>query len=383
MVNNEFVSVDDKIRDEVLRVGEVSGVSGRVVTVKVDHNKNLSDIFFDGEILRNISVNSFLEIRKGFLRIIGKVDGERIEEEPIRRDVKITRDDTDINRRYLTVSLIGYIDLKNKFVAGMKELPLIGNEAYIVTKEKIDLIHNLVSEDDLKITIAKTEDDFKIDFPVDGLFNGHIAIFGNTGSGKSNTLAALYGGLVESLQDKNEDAYKKNMRFLLLDFNGEYTANDCITPQKEVYNLSTHGKGRRLPISEENLLDLEMLSILSDATEKTQKPFLKRTLRLYRRTKGEISVFRIKLEETVKSILKLKDSRAPELVEYIKSVLPETDKEVDVDIEFNHKDAHYKIKDTYDFLDEKPEKILETEMYKRVKLFNFDAEPLSKFIRYA
>jgi len=56
-------------QDAVLRVGEVVAVEGRKVFVLVDKNKNLSDMFLDGEILRNLSVNSYIEIRKGFLSL--------------------------------------------------------------------------------------------------------------------------------------------------------------------------------------------------------------------------------------------------------------------------------------------------------------------------
>src|SRR5690348_2279104 len=69
------------LREAVLRIGEVNGVDGRRIYVLVDKNKNLSDLFFDGDILKNISVNSYIEIRKGFLSIIGRVEGEKIEEE--------------------------------------------------------------------------------------------------------------------------------------------------------------------------------------------------------------------------------------------------------------------------------------------------------------
>jgi hypothetical protein len=61
-------------QEAVLRVGKVMGVDGRKIYVLVDRNKNLSDMFLDGEILRNLSVNSYIEIRKGFLSLIGRVD---------------------------------------------------------------------------------------------------------------------------------------------------------------------------------------------------------------------------------------------------------------------------------------------------------------------
>ena len=93
-------------------------------------------MFFDGDILSNISVNSYIEIRKGFLSLIGRVEGEKIEEDyPAAADG--TFETVNRNKRVLTVALAGYLDERGTFTGGMKELPLIGNEAYIVTREKI------------------------------------------------------------------------------------------------------------------------------------------------------------------------------------------------------------------------------------------------------
>lgn len=64
--------------EAVLRVGEVCEVAGRAVIILVDKNKNLSDLFYQGKVLRNVSVGSFIEIKKGFLSLIGKVESERL-----------------------------------------------------------------------------------------------------------------------------------------------------------------------------------------------------------------------------------------------------------------------------------------------------------------
>lgn len=382
------MSIDQLVQDEILRVGIVSEVHGRIVTIRVDDNKNLSDIFFNGEILRNIAVDSFIEIRKGLLSLIGKVDGERIEEEPIGRETT-GYDKVDKNRRYLTVSLIGYIGLNQKFNAGTKELPLIGNEAYIVTKEKIHQIHNLVADDSLKISIAKTDEEFDIEFPVDTLFNGHIAIFGNTGSGKSNTLASLYQAFVECLQNKNKGLYNQNTRFIIFDFNGEYVADDCITKDKEVYNLSTRtDTDDKLPLSEESLLDLEMLSILSDATEKTQKPFLKRALRFYRSVNNDDTHFKNTLRKRIEDILLMSDKvQSDLLIDYVRQILPEKNKHDDVidiikDIDFNSKSSGWYKKQSTTYFNKDKEKVKDTIMYEHVDCFSFGDDRLSNFIKF-
>lgn len=72
---------DVLIKDAVLRVGEVSGIEGRKVFISLDKNKNSSELLYDGDILKNISVGSYVEIRKGFLSIIGKSEGEKLIED--------------------------------------------------------------------------------------------------------------------------------------------------------------------------------------------------------------------------------------------------------------------------------------------------------------
>ena len=52
------------------------------------------------------------------------------------------------------------------------------------------------------------------------LFNN--SIFGNTGSGKSYTLAKLYHEIIKKFKDQKK--FQKNARFLIIDFNGEYVA---------------------------------------------------------------------------------------------------------------------------------------------------------------
>ena len=182
--------------------------------------------------------------------------------------------------------------------------------------------------------------DFDIEFPVDGLFNSHIAIFGNTGSGKSNTLAYLYQEFVRVLTARNAAAFSENARILLLDFNGEYIAPQCISPSKKVYSLSTREDGSdRLPIEEDALLNIEVISILADATEKTQKPFLSRAMRFYRKVMGADDgnpedYLKNVLRNRVRDVLQMSDKvRAFQLLDYFREILPSEDAEGDpVDI---------------------------------------------------
>lgn len=370
------MSVDGPTRDAILRIGEVSGVDGRRIYVLVDKGKNLSDMFFDGDILKNISVNSFVEIRKGFLSIIGRVEGEKVEREYQPSDDR-TRDVIGGDKRILTVSLAGYIDEAGVFIGGTKELPLIGNEAYVVTRQQIHIIHNLVRPGALSVSVA-TNEEFEIEFPVDGLFNSHIAIFGNTGSGKSNTLAALYQALLRTLAERNEGAFMANTKFVLFDFNGEYTSPDCIADSKTVYNLSTRDDhGDRLPFAEEGFLDVEVLSTLAEATDKTQKPFINRALRFLRHVFGAgvhdpYDYLKNILRNRVRDTLQMSDKvRAFLLIDYFREILPAEDEDgaaidLTADLEWHNVAQEFRHKPSGAFLAQTPARISDTLLYGHV-----------------
>ena len=83
----------------------------------------------------------------------------------------------------------------------------------------------------------------EISLSVNDLFAGHIGIFGNTGSGKSNTLAKIYTELF-NLPNLNEN-FKSKSKFIFIDFNGEYLKSkddNILTKNKKVYRLSTRKK---------------------------------------------------------------------------------------------------------------------------------------------
>jgi len=345
------------IEKSVLLIGKVVEVSGRKIFVEVEKNKNSSCLLFNGKIIKNVSVGNFINIQKGFFYIIGKIDGE-----------KITKDFDKLNNKYeikriLEISLIGNID-NNKFVGGTNELPLIGNEAFIVTDKQQEIIYKLISkEEDFYITIAETEDNTAIKIPINNLFNSHIAIFGNTGSGKSNTLASLYKNYISVLETKKEK-YKENFYFLLFDFNGEYTNENCITKNKTVYNLSTHNVGgsEKIKLQEKDLLDIELFSILSDATEKTQKPFLKNTFNLYKKiyaSENPSDYFKNILKKRIKDILLMTDkNKAYLLLDYIENILNHNDDTTNMreDFSFNDANKYFYLNSDVSFLYDKENK---------------------------
>lgn len=277
---------DQILEDAIFTIGKVVAVEGRTIRVKVDKTKNTSHLIYKGELLRNISVGGYVKILKGFTKIIGKVEGENVSEDRFYARGREYRSDRDIVDRILTVSLLGFFD-GERFERGIKELPLIDNECFLLHKQEFERVHDFVRGGDEPLTIGTLafEKGQEIRVGVNSLFASHIGIFGNTGSGKSYTLAKLYRELF--LQFRDRDDFRRNARFVLIDFNGEYTDPESATDDviieeryKNIYRLSTRTAegGDRLPLAQETIDDPDFWAVFLEATEKTQMPFLRRAL---------------------------------------------------------------------------------------------------------
>lgn len=273
------------LEDAIFTIGKVVSVEGRTIRVKVDKTKNSSHLIYKGELLRNVSVGGYVKILKGFTKIIGKVEGEYVSEDKFYTKDKDYRSERDLVDRVLTVSLLGFFD-GQKFERGIKEMPLVDNECFLLQKKEFEEVHDFVKKDDEPIVIGTLsfEKGQEIRVGVNSLFASHIGIFGNTGSGKSYTLAKIYRELFLKFCD--EDRFKGAAEFVIFDFNGEYTdpeseSDDIIIDEKykRVYRLSTRAEGGdAFPVTAETVRDSDFWTVFLEATEKTQAPFLKRAI---------------------------------------------------------------------------------------------------------
>ena len=320
---------DYLLKKSIFRIGEVSSVDGREVSVRVDQEKNRSHIIYRGELLSNVSVGGYVKLIKGFNSLIGKIEKEYVKEDKTDSHSPGYTQAEERFVRFLSVKMLGYFS-GDKYRKGIKELPLIGNECILLDAEEYQKIHSFAQEGECTIRLGAlmTDERVSIDVSVDRLFASHIGIFGNTGSGKSHTLATLYKNLFQKFGDQK--AFQENARFILFDFNGEYANSTTITPLKKVYNLSTKSDpADRIQLSSEDILTPEIFFILASATEKTQQPFIRRALKLY----GKAQEARDPLEYTkgilknkLKQILKLGNWGLADLtLGYMESILDHQD----------------------------------------------------------
>lgn len=269
--------------NDFYKIGQVIEVRGQKLRIRVFENKNSNILIYQGQVIKNVSVGSFVKIPKGFTNIIGRIDGEYIQENKLmgsnNDQCRFAKESETIDR-IIEVSIMGVLN-DGRFQRGLIDIPLVFSDAYILTDAEVRKIFEFSSDISTSVCVGSINDykEEKLYISANALFASHIGIFGNTGSGKSNTLAKLY---TECFQRFKEMPGFSKSRFIIIDFNGEYT--EAFDDTKRVYRLSTRvDTGDQIPIHRSFLEDVELWAIICEATEKTQKPFLSKSIDLYRR----------------------------------------------------------------------------------------------------
>ena len=298
---------NDQNMNDLLRIGSVNAVRGSSIEIVVDADKNEPSLIHKGEIIQNVTVGSFIIIHRGYRRLVVKVEEEFLAENRDWPAGKYRRDNEHY-RRILKTTLLGtYTD--GVFSHGRTLTPLIGNTAYLATtsdKEQIYSNNNSPNDPtdpcktphgnnpspsssldgtgihDQQIEIGTLNNDASVRFSlnVSAFFASHVGIFGNTGSGKSYTLTQIYTKLFDLFDSR--PSFPEKTHFIIFDLNGEYSFNPddqvlCNPRFKTVYNISKdHADSLELPST--TLYDPDFWYTVLEATEKTQQPFIRRTL---------------------------------------------------------------------------------------------------------
>lgn len=177
---------------------------------------------------------------------------------------------TQIDFNVVTISLIGEF-VGSNFILGIEKKPKFSSSIRTISKDEMDI---LVSSNDARsfnFGFLPQYNNYPYRVNIDELFGHHIAIFGNTGSGKSYGLASIFQSL---FYDKRN--LMNNSRLILFDAHGEY--------KKSFGNLSickVYDDERKLFIPLW-LLDVYDIAMLLDATKIEQIILLEKVMRLVR-----------------------------------------------------------------------------------------------------
>ncbi|HMK26065.1 MAG TPA: DUF87 domain-containing protein [Chitinophagaceae bacterium] len=209
------------------KIGKIISVNSFRIVVQLDDD--LKSLYKSGfnDIYEIARINSYLIIPIGPDRIVAIVTQVRIQDE-----TEIEKNTGFITlpkaQRYLVATMIGTIENDNEYKQGVYNYPILDNPVWYVVKEDLDKIFDTAlnvtldyaSDYYLPVGTSPAFSDYKIRINPDKFFGKHAAILGNTGSGKSCTVAAILQGIFSFKY--NNDERLKNAHFIIFDTNGEY-----------------------------------------------------------------------------------------------------------------------------------------------------------------
>ena len=112
--------------------------------------------------------------------------------------------------------LIGEI-INNSFIYSDINKPSFNSKCRLINKEDLDIIFSSNTPDNIKIGTSVLYKNYNINLAINPFFSNHFAILGNTGSGKSYSVARIIQSIYE---DSNKIPFRSNI--FLFDAYGEY-----------------------------------------------------------------------------------------------------------------------------------------------------------------
>ncbi len=126
-----------------------------------------------------------------------------------------------------------------KFKRGIETFPSVGDIVILPTEKQLRSI--IESGDHRRVYIGNSPlvGNAKVMIDPDRLFGRHLAVLGNTGSGKSCSVAGLIRWSLESAKDSMINISKSvNSRFIILDPNGEYSKAFADKSEASIYTVN-------------------------------------------------------------------------------------------------------------------------------------------------
>lgn len=206
---------------------------------------------------------------------------------------KVLGEVEDVSDSIIKVNFLGEIT-DGRFVGGVLRKPTLNAKIRLITEEELKLIVGSDSEGAFKIGTSPLYNDQPIYVDINTLCSNHMAIFGNTGSGKSYGTASFIQSLFYNPAFK---PYRAN--YIIFDAYGEYhnafERLGEIDPNYQFKYYTTNkqdsnGELLRIPLW---LLDIDDFALLLNAEKHSQLQIIEKMIKLAR-------IISLNTEEAVK-----------------------------------------------------------------------------------
>lgn len=195
---------------------------------------------------------------------------------------KIVAEIVNVSQTEMTAVIVGELG-ENSFIPGATKRPSFKSSIRLVTLEELELMlgsQNIVAGQ-TNFGTSNVYDGYRINVDLNDFFSNHFSVLGNSGSGKSCTVASILQKLMVG-----NGRVPRNANFFFFDAFGEYNSAfsglHVINPEFNYKYYTTNVKSAtdeilRIPVW---LLDVDDLALLLDADTPTQLPIIEKTLNL-------------------------------------------------------------------------------------------------------
>lgn len=235
-----------------LRIGTVEYISPDRIEVQLDIESPESVALNTGTPRNFPRINGYVVIPVDLGFIVGQVSWITIQRSPYpkRRGFQdFGLIDLPFPLRKMELQPVGTlrsVEDGYKFKRGLESFPSVGDIVILPTDEQLRSI--VESGDNRRVYIGNSPlvGNAKVMIDPDRLFGRHLAVLGNTGSGKSCSVAGLIRWSIESAREKLADGNDiVNSRFIVLDPNGEYSKAFADKPNANIYTVNVEGDAEK------------------------------------------------------------------------------------------------------------------------------------------
>ena len=275
---------------EQLRVGTVDFVSPNEIRAVLDIDSPDSVALNAGTPRNFPRVNSYVLVSCDNGYLVGQIEWLAVERSPYpkQRDIQdFGLVNLPFPQKKISLNPVGTLKRVSKkgidsfkFQRGSESFPSIGSAILLPTDLQLRSI--VESGNNRRVIIGQSPlaNNANVAVDPDKLFGRHLAVLGNTGSGKSCSVAGLIQWSLEAAMESNK---KPNARFIVLDPNGEYTR--ALGPSTKfkgrVFKVEAGDDEHQLQVPSWFWNSAEWASF-TQASAKVQLPLLKRSLRAMR-----------------------------------------------------------------------------------------------------
>lgn len=196
------------------------------------------------------------------------------------QDQRILGEITELNDKTMKIRFLGeYVN--GRYLNGIMRKPLLSSKIRIINNSELLLLIGSPSDKSFELGRSATYKNFTIYPEINALFSNHLAIFGNSGSGKSCGVSRIVQNIFA-----NPNMHTAKAKLFFFDAYGEYknafSSLNQIDPNYNYKFITTNVESAndfKLDIPT-HLLTLDDWALMLQATNHSQLPIIERTIRL-------------------------------------------------------------------------------------------------------